>query len=213
MSKLTGREKKILAKIYASQFSRDESKMDALAFSLETDKTTLQQDIRLLQRRGLVALNGTRPRLTTLGRRNIVVVMAGGSFDIIHPGHLQTLEQAKLLGDCLIVSIARDSTFRKNKRHEPNHDERLRRKLVSSIRVVDSAVLGSKGDILETAEKLNPDIIALGYDQRHNEAEIKARLAERGLDVRVIRLNSSLPRLKTTTILERRQKDGLLSRL
>jgi FAD synthetase len=213
MSKLTGREKKILAKIYASQFSRDESKIKPLALSLETDKTTLLHEIRRLQIKGLVKLKTGRAKLTSLGRKNIVVVMAGGSFDIIHPGHLQTLEQAKLLGDCLIVSIARDSTFRKNKKHEPNHDENLRRKLVSSIRVVDSAVLGSESDILDTAVKLSPDIIALGYDQRHDGAQIKALLAESGLEVKVIRLNSSLPKLKTTSILETKKKKDLLSRV
>ncbi len=212
MRNLTGRERKILAKIYCSQFSKEDSRIDHIAELLETDRSNLLRELESLDRAGLIIVNKGRAKLTDSGRRDIIVVMAGGSFDIIHPGHLHTLEQAKALGDALIVSIARDSTFRKNKKREPNHDERLRQKLVSSLRVVDSAVLGSDQDILDTVEKLHPDIIVLGYDQKHNENEMKKGLRKRGVKVKILRLKSSIPKVKTSSILKT-GKENLLERL
>ena len=101
-------------------------------------------------------------RLTERGRKEIVVVMAGGSFDIIHPGHVETLEKAKALGDVLVVSVARNSTYLRNKKEIPLHDEKLRRKMVESIKFVDAAILGSEVDLFETVELVRPDIIASG---------------------------------------------------
>ena len=110
-------------------------------------------------------LEGGQPHLNPSGRKLITIVMTGGAFDIIHPGHIETLEQARALGDALIVSVARDSTFEKNKKRKPQHSEVLRKNLVAAIRTVDCSVLGSETDIFETVELLKPDIIALGYDQ------------------------------------------------
>jgi len=111
------------------------------------------------------------------------------------------LEQAKSLGDVLVVSVARDSTFQRNKKRPPQHPETLRQYLVSSLRCVNCAVLGSESDIFETVLLLKPDIIALGYDQLHDEAMILEEVKKRGLDVRVVRLKSSNPEIKTTSII------------
>ncbi len=165
-------------------------------------KTDLMSEINVLVQNKFVTMNGGKPVLSPLGRNEIIVVMAGGSFDIIHPGHIETLEQARALGDSLIVSVARDATFRKNKKREPQHNEALRQKLISSLRVVDIAVLGSEHDILETAVMLKPDIVALGYDQTHSESSIQADLLKRGLRVKVVRLKSSIPEIKTSSILK-----------
>ncbi len=64
--------------------------------------------------------------------------------------------------------------------------------MVSSLRVVDRAVLGSEEDIYATVEEIGPDVIALGYDQPFREEEIEAELRRRGLRARVVRL----PRLE-----------------
>ena len=86
-------------------------------------------EINVLVQDNFVTMSGGKPVLSRVGRKEIIVVMAGGSFDIIHPGHIETLEQARALGDSLIVSVARDATFRKNKKREPQHNETLRQKL------------------------------------------------------------------------------------
>ena len=92
------------------------------------------------------------------------IVLAGGVFDIIHPGHIHTLNAAKALGDVLIVAIATDKTAQKMKKRPPLHDQELRRELVNCLSMVDSTVIGHEDDIFETVKEVKPDIIALGYD-------------------------------------------------
>lgn len=117
----------------------------------------------------------------------MVRVMATGVFDLIHLGHVHYLEEAKRLGDELVVVVARDSTVRREK-HEPITPEEFRRHLVESLKPVDKAVLGGEGDMYQVVEELKPDIIALGYDQFHDAERIEKELKERGLDVKVVRL-------------------------
>ncbi len=108
-------------------------------------------------------------------------VMAVGVFDLLHAGHLHYLEQAKSLGNHLTVVVAHDDTVRIRK-HEPvtNHD--LRRRMVEGLKPVDDAIIGNSPDvsIYDILPKVNPDIIALGYDQEHAEDSIRNRLLELG---------------------------------
>jgi FAD synthetase len=117
----------------------------------------------------------------------MVRVMASGVFDLIHLGHVHYLEEAKKLGDELVVVVARDSTVRKEK-HEPITPEEFRRDLVESLKPVDKAVLGGEGDMFKVVEELKPDIIALGYDQFHDAERIEEELKKRGLEIKVVRL-------------------------
>ncbi|MCL1979222.1 MAG: adenylyltransferase/cytidyltransferase family protein [Methanomassiliicoccaceae archaeon] len=110
----------------------------------------------------------------------MVRVMASGVFDIIHTGHIHYLQQAKALGDELIVVVACDDTVRKNK-HEPITPESMRVKIVSSMKPVDKAILGKGGDIFDVVKEISPDIIVLGFDQTFKEADLAKRLKENGL--------------------------------
>jgi len=116
----------------------------------------------------------------------MVRVMATGTFDLLHIGHLYYLEEAKKLGDELIVVIANDETVRKNK-HNPVTPQEMRRKLVEALKPVDKAVIGYKDDFLKIVEEIRPDIIALGYDQNFDEEEIRNALKRRGLNVKIVR--------------------------
>ena len=116
------------------------------------------------------------------------IVLAGGVFDIIHPGHIHTLNAAKALGDVLVVAIATDKTAKKMKKRQPLHSQELRHELVSSLSMVDVAVIGNEDDIFETVKLVKPDVIALGYDQRlFSTDELEAKLLERGLKVKAVR--------------------------
>ncbi|MCU0860956.1 MAG: FAD synthase [Methanomassiliicoccales archaeon] len=115
-------------------------------------------------------------------------VMATGVFDILHSGHVHYLQEAKGLGDELYVVVATDATVRKRK-HEPITPERMRVELVQALKPVDKAILGTEGDMYETVRRIEPDIIALGYDQAFNEKELEAELRKRGLKARVVRLS------------------------
>ena len=120
----------------------------------------------------------------------MVRVMAVGVFDLLHAGHLHYLEQAKALGDHLTVIIAHDDTVRMRK-HEPVTSQDLRRRMVSGLKPVDHAMVGNPPtvpmyDILPLVE---PDVIAIGYDQEHAESAIRAGLDERGFnEIQLIRV-------------------------
>jgi FAD synthetase len=116
----------------------------------------------------------------------MVRVMATGTFDLLHLGHLYYLEEAKKLGDELIVVVANDETVRKNK-HNPVTPQEMRRKLVEALKPVDKAVIGYKDDFLKVVEEIKPDIIALGYDQKFDEEKLKNELEKRGLSVKIVR--------------------------
>ncbi len=117
----------------------------------------------------------------------MVKVMATGTFDILHLGHIYFLKEAKKLGDLLVVVVATDSTVRKLK-HEPVNPEQIRLDLIKELKIVDKAYLGYENDIYEILKEIKPDIITLGYDQLHDEKTIKKELKKRNMKAKVIRL-------------------------
>ena len=135
------------------------------------------------------------------------IVLAGGVFDIIHPGHIHTLNAAKALGDVLIVAIATDKTAQKMKKRSPLHNQKLRRELVSCLSMVDKAIVGHDDDIFETVRAIKPDIIVLGYDQVHQEQFIADGCKRINLDVRIVRLQSPVPELSSSEIEKEYGKD------
>lgn len=147
--------------------------------------------------------------LTVEGRKKITVVLTGGVFDIIHRGHVYTLSKAKTLGDVLVVVVARDKIVERIRGKPAMNSERDRAELVNSIKYVDVALLGSEDDPLGAMYVVKPDIIAIGYDQKHNEREIETKALERGLKVQVKRLDSPIPDMKSTRI--KKEKDTIES--
>jgi len=134
-------------------------------------------------------------------------VLAGGVFDIIHPGHIHTLTAAKALGDVLVVAIATDKTAQKMKKRQPLHNQELRRELVSCLSMVDKAIVGHEDDIFETVKAIKPDIIVLGYDQVHQEQFISDGCKRINLDVEIVRLQSPVPELSSSEIEKKYGKD------
>ena len=128
------------------------------------------------------------------------IILAGGVFDIIHPGHIHTLNTAKALGDVLVVAIATDKTAQKMKKRQPLHNQKLRHELVSCLSMVDRAVIGHEEDIFETVKEVKPDIIVLGYDQVHQEKFINDGCKRINLDVKIVRLQSPIPELSSSEI-------------
>lgn len=113
-------------------------------------------------------------------------VLATGTFDILHPGHLRYLEEARKLGDELWVIVARESNIKH--KPEPIMPEKHRLKMISALKIVDRAVLGSKKDMLEPLRKIKPDIIAIGADQHFDVKELEAELKKRGINAKVVRI-------------------------
>jgi cytidyltransferase-like protein len=135
------------------------------------------------------------------------IVLAGGVFDIIHPGHIHTLNAAKALGGVLIVAVATDKTAEKMKKRSPLHNQELRRELVSSLSMVDKAIVGHEDDIFQTVKEVKPNIIVLGYDQVHQEKFISDGCKRINLDVEIVRLESPVPHLSSSEIEKEYGKD------
>ena len=135
------------------------------------------------------------------------IVLAGGVFDIIHPGHIHTLNAAKALGGVLLVAVATDKTAEKMKKRSPLHNQELRRELVSYLSMVDKAIVGHEDDIFQTVKEVKPNIIVLGYDQVHQEKFISDGCKRINLDVEIVRLESPVPHLSSSEIEKEYGKD------
>ncbi len=117
----------------------------------------------------------------------MVRVLATGTFEILHPGHLLYLEEAKKLGDELFVIVARDVNVKKRKR-TPIIGEEQRLKMISALKVVDKAMLGNEKDMFEPLYSIKPDIIAIGYDQGFDEVMLGRELKKRSFKSKVVRI-------------------------
>jgi FAD synthetase len=125
-------------------------------------------------------------------RKKRKIVLASGVFDLLHLGHVKFLEEAKKAGGRnaeLIVIVARDSTVEKRKGKKPIMPENQRRALVESLRVVDEAILGyEEFDIEKVVDKIKPDVIVFGYDQKGMEKAVKDCIEMKGLKVKIVKI-------------------------
>jgi cytidyltransferase-like protein len=187
----------ILSAIYASSLNNDDP------VEIVKNKSKLSEDYINSRIENLVKnrlVNDDKKTLTDLGRTSLKVVLAGGVFDIIHPGHIHTLNSAKALGNVLVVVVATDATAKKMKKREPLHNDEQRRELVNSLYMVDICVVGQEDDIFKTVKRVNPEIIALGYDQVHQEKFITDGCKKINLEVKVARLQSPVPEISSSKI-------------
>ncbi|WP_251343884.1 adenylyltransferase/cytidyltransferase family protein [Haloplanus halophilus] len=118
----------------------------------------------------------------------MTTVVAQGTFDILHPGHVHYLSDAAAMGDRLHVIVARG----RNVTHKPKPilSDGQRRRMVDALDVVDEAHLGHPEDIFVPIERIDPDVIVLGYDQHHDEERLRAALGSRGIDCRIERASA-----------------------
>jgi FAD synthetase len=113
-------------------------------------------------------------------------VVATGTFDILHPGHLYYLLESKKLGDELWVIVARDV----NVKHKPHPivPEEQRLAMIAALKPVDHAILGDPTDMFRPIEEIRPDVITIGFNQYFDEEKLQGQLAGRHLDAEVVRI-------------------------
>jgi len=119
-------------------------------------------------------------------------VIAQGTFEVLHPGHLHYLREAAAMGDELHVIVAR----RENVTHKdpPVLSGRQRAEMVGALEMVTDAIPGHLEDIFVPIERIDPDVIVLGHDQHHDADAIAAELDRRGIDCGVCRASGYEPK-------------------
>lgn len=132
------------------------------------------------------------------------VVVAFGTFDLLHPGHKYYLERARSYGDELVVIVARDETVLRAKGHYPLRDDATRRESVERLPVVARAVIGHPSNHFRFLDEFRPDVIALGYDQRFLTRNLKPELRKRRLRTQIVRIDAYRPEQYKTSILRKR---------
>ena len=120
-------------------------------------------------------------------------VMAFGTFDLLHRGHLYYLKESKRLGKKLVVVVSRDLGAKKVKGFKPLNKEHDRLAMVQALEMVDKAVLGDKKDFLSPIKKLKPGVIALGHDQFALESDLEEKFKKAKIKAKVKRIKSFKP--------------------
>lgn len=136
---------------------------------------------------------------------NVKRILVFGTFDILHEGHANFFEQARDLAEnpYLIVSIARDTNVSRIKNQAPHLSERERLENVRAHQLVDQVELGALDDYISHIVELNPDIIALGYDQEHYTEGLGQKLMDQGLKVEIVRLQAFEPEKYKSSIIKK----------
>ncbi len=132
-------------------------------------------------------------------------VVAVGTFDLIHAGHIEFLWEAKRYGR-LYVIVARDTNVARAKGRPPIVPEAQRLKVIENLKPVDYAVLGDEKDFLKPIREIRPDIIILGPDEQYPVDKLKRELGEMGINAEVIKLQkrfSTYPLSSTSQIIDK----------
>jgi rfaE bifunctional protein nucleotidyltransferase chain/domain len=139
--------------------------------------------------------------LTRAGKK---IVFTNGCFDLLHPGHVKLLEQARSLGDTLIVGINSDGSVRRNKGvNRPVMPERERAEILAGLAAVDYVVVFDEATPRELIAEIVPNILVKGSDWGADE--IVGREDVEGAGGRVVSIPVE-PGFSTTNLILRIQR-------
>jgi len=134
-------------------------------------------------------------------RRGQRVVFTNGCFDLLHVGHVRSLEQARSLGDRLLVAVNRDASVRRLKGSgRPIVSERQRAEVLAALACVDWVVLFGQATPLALIRALRPDVLAKGGDWRMEEIVGREEVESWGGRVERLRV---IPGIRSTSLIER----------
>lgn len=132
-----------------------------------------------------------------------IKVMVFGTFDGLHPGHLNFFNQARKYGDFLVAVVARDKTVEMVKNHPAHFNEKERLKIVRNCKLIDKAVLGNKTDPYRIIKEVNPVVLCLGYDQKYFTDNLPEELKKARLKTRVYTMKPYQPKKYHTSLTNR----------
>ena len=93
------------------------------------------------------------------------IVFTNGVFDLLHPGHVRYLQQARELGDALFIGLNADASVRRNKGEgRPINSEAERAELLAALQCVDGVVLFDEDTPARIIDALQPDVLVKGAD-------------------------------------------------
>ncbi len=159
-------------------------------------KTTPRARDKLKSRKAL------REILARQRRARRRVVFTSGCFDVLHVGHLRSLEQSAALGDLLVVGLNRDRRVRELKGADrPVQPERQRAELLAGLACVDYVVLFGEDTPVELIRALEPDIVCKGGEYRGSRPPEQVMIESLGGDFVLLR---QTPGIRTSLLLRRR---------
>lgn len=126
------------------------------------------------------------------------IVFTNGCFDLIHPGHLHYLAEARALGNRLVIGLNSDASVARLKGdHRPIVDQAARGLLLASLAFVDMVVVFEEDTPLELIKALGVDILVKGGDYKVDEVVGAKEVKARGGETRIL---SFLPGYSTSSI-------------
>jgi D-glycero-beta-D-manno-heptose 1-phosphate adenylyltransferase len=149
----------------------------------------------------LHTLESIAPIISRLKYQGKKIVFTNGCFDIVHAGHLQSLNQAASFGDYLIVGINTDASVKRLKGPErPINDEHSRAIVLANLMMVDAVLLFEEDTPIQSITSLLPDVLVKGGDYTIDQIVGAKEVIANGGTVEII---PTLQGFSTTGIIEK----------
>lgn len=138
----------------------------------------------------IIPFNRLKQKIKVLKAKNKKIVATNGCFDILHIGHIRSLQKAKLLGDVLVVGLNSDASVRKIKgKTRPINNEKTRAEVLSALACVDLITIFSEETANKFLEMVKPDIYVKGGEynlQKLSEAALVRKLGGKTVQIPMI---------------------------
>ncbi len=155
-------------------------------------------------RDSILSREASRRRIARAQAKGHTVVFTSGCYDLLHVGHLRSFEQARGLGDLLVIGINRDKRVRELKGPgRPLVGERQRAELIAALACVDHVVLFGEKDGGRLIRFIRPDVVCKGGEYR--KQRIPEQIAIEDAGGRFVHLRQ-IPGVRTTLLLKKARK-------
>ena len=182
------------------------AKLGTVAIKLEDIVSNLREDETSQAQRIALNVDVAQRQCEAWRRGGEKIVFTNGCFDILHPGHVKYLENAKSLGDKLVVGLNSDSSIRKLKGEDrPINDENSRAMLLSALRYIDLIILFTDETPEHLIKAITPDILVKGGDYLPETIVGANFVKENGGEVKVL---DFVKGFSTTNIINRILEKG-----